>query len=97
MTKILPPETLNYLLDMYNKIWEEGEMPKSWKYYNNTPAKGGKKPKRCYRSVALKNILCKIFERMTNERLVWYLAKENKIDERQFGFRKQETKKKTQY
>ena len=28
---------------------------------------------------------------MTNKRLVWYLEKEKKIDDRQFGFRKQST------
>ena len=26
---------------------------------------------------------------MINKKLVWYLEKENKIDDRQFGFRKQ--------
>ena len=56
MIKKLPPETLKYLLDMYNKIWEEGEILKTW---------------------------------MMNKRLVWYLEKEKKIDDRQFGFRKQ--------
>ena len=30
---------------------------------------------------------------MTNKRLVWYLKKEKKIDERQFGFRKQRSTK----
>ena len=44
---------------------------------------------RSYRPVALTNILCKIFESMTNKRLIWYLKKEKKIDDRQFGFRKQ--------
>ena len=29
---------------------------------------------------------------MTNERLVWYLEKEKKIDDRQFGFRKQRSR-----
>ena len=28
MIKILPPETLKNLLDMYNKIWEGGKRPK---------------------------------------------------------------------
>ena len=42
-----------------------------------------------YRPVALTNILSKIFERITNKRIVWYLEKEKKIDDRQFGFRKQ--------
>ena len=36
-------------------------------------------------------MFCKIFERMTNKRLVWYLEKKN-IDERQFGFMKQRNK-----
>ena len=43
---------------------------------------------KSYRPVALTNILCKIIERMTKKRLVWYLEKEKKIDDRQFCFRK---------
>ena len=37
--------------------------------------------------IALTNMLCKIFESMTNKRLVWYLKKKRKIDARQFSFR----------
>ena len=50
----------------------------------------GKNPKNVKSDilVALTNILCKIFERMTNKRLIWYLEKERKINERQFVFRK---------
>ena len=53
--------------------------------------KEGKNPKdvRSYRPLALTNILRKIFKRMTKKRLIWYLEKEKKIDERQFSFRKQ--------
>ena len=29
MIKRLPQETLKHLLDVYNKIWEEGEIPKT--------------------------------------------------------------------
>ena len=32
---------------------------------------------------------------MTNKTLVWYVVKENKIDEREFGFRKQRNTKGT--
>ena len=92
MIKKLPPETLKYLLDMYNKVWEEGEIPKNWKHAIITLLlKEGKDPKdvRSYRLVAQTNILCKIFERLTNKRLVWYLEREKKMDDRQFSFRKQ--------
>ena len=83
MIKRLPPETLKYLLDMYNKIWEEREIPKTWKNAKIKPLlKEGKDP-------ALTNIICKIFERMTNKRLVWNMEKKKKIDEKQVGFRKQ--------
>ena len=77
---------------MYNKIWEEGEIPNTWKHATiTTLLKEEKDPKdiRSYKLVALRNILCKIFERMTNKRLVWYLEKEKKIDE---TVRLQETK-----
>ena len=43
--------------------------------YNNTTIKGRKKPRdvRSYRPVAIANILCKLFEKMTNKRLFCYL------------------------
>ena len=50
-------ETLKYLLDMCNKIWEEVEVPNIWKHTTITPLlKEGKNPKggRSYRPVALK-------------------------------------------
>ena len=65
---------------MYNKIWEEGEIPKKLENATITPLlKEGKDPKnvRRYWPVALTNILCKIFERMTHK-LVWYLENANK-------------------
>ena len=77
---------------MYNKIWEEGEISKFWKEAIIIPLlKEEKDPKdvRSYRPVDLTNILSKIFERMINKRLFWYLEKEKKIHDRQFGFRKQ--------
>ena len=80
--KILPPETLKYLLDIYNRIWEEGKVPKSWKRATITPLL--KEGVRSYRLVALTSIFCKVFERMTCR----YLEKKKK-DDSQFGFRKQ--------
>ena len=66
----------------------------TWKHTIITPLlKEGKYPKdiRSYRPVALTNILCKIFERMRNKRQVRYLEKENKINDRKFGFRKEKS------
>ena len=48
MIKRLPPETVKYLLDMYNKIWEEreGEILNTWELATITPLlKKGKNPK----------------------------------------------------
>ena len=60
MIKRLPPETLKYLLDMYNKIWEEREIPNTWKHATITPLlKERKNPKyiRSYKIDALTNTL----------------------------------------
>ena len=64
--------------EIYNRIWMEGEIPKSWKSAIITPLLKEGKDVRSYRSVALTNSLCKIFERMINRRLVWSMEKENK-------------------
>ena len=56
-----------------------------WKSATITPLlKEGKDPNdvRSYRPVAQANIFCKIFKRMTKMRLVWYLEKEKKINDR---------------
>ena len=46
MIKKLPPETLKYLLDLYNKIWKEGIVPEGYKSAIITPLlKEGKQPK----------------------------------------------------
>ena len=57
MIKRLPLKTLKYLLDRYNRIWEEGEIPKPWKHTTITsPLRREKTQKdvRSYRPVALK-------------------------------------------
>ena len=79
------------MLDMYGKIWEEGDIPETWKHTTITPLLKKEQLKRCKElqtSSSNKNT-SKIFERMTKKRLVWYQKKKKKIDERQFGFRNQ--------
>ena len=71
--KKLPPETLKCLLGLYNKIWEERIVPKEWKSATiTTLLKVRIYPKD------VRSYICKVFERMTNKRLVWYLEKGKK-------------------
>ena len=37
MVKMLPPVTKRYILDLYSRIWMEGEIPNSWKSAIITP------------------------------------------------------------
>ena len=95
MIKNLPSETLKYLLDLYNKIWEEGFLPEWVKSATiKSLLKKRKDPKdgRGYRPLALINNLCRTFKRMTNKRLVWNLEKGKNIDFKQFGFIRKEAK-----
>ena len=77
---------------MCYKICKKREITNTWKQATITPLlKNRKDPKdvRSYRPEALTNVLCKIFEKMINERLVWDLEKEKRIAKRQLSFRKQ--------
>ena len=75
-----------------NDIWETGNVPKSWKEATiipiPKPGKDNMNPNNC-RPIALTSCICKTLERMINERLVWYLEKNNIITEFQSGFRHQ--------
>ena len=91
MVQKLPPETLELLLKIYNKIWSTGVIPVSWNSSIIVPvAKPGKDPQiaTSYRPIALTSVLCKIFERMVNLRLVYYMESNELISAGQFGFRK---------
>ncbi len=61
------------LLKMYNKIWEEGKIPQSWKESVIVPIR--KPGKDCtnpgnYRPIALTSNVGKIMEKIVNERLI---------------------------
>ena len=88
--KNLPNETLQILLDLVNEYWESHSFPPSWRealvialpkedkdhhYANN------------YRPIALTSCICKTFERMVNERLIYYLDKNKILSKFQCGFR----------
>ena len=89
--KHLPNQSLLCLLDVYNRIWETGILPRSWKEAIVVPIpKPGKDSTNPgnYRPIALTSCICKTMERMVNDRLVWFLEKNKLITPFQSGFRK---------
>lgn len=89
--KHLPNLSLSCLLDVFNRVWETGILPDSWKEAIVIPIpKPGKdlKDPGNYRPIALTSCICKTMERMVNDRLVWFLEKYNLISPVQSGFRK---------
>ena len=92
LLKHLPPSSLSALLDLFNRIWESGNFPPSWREAIVIPIpKAGKDHTNPvnYRPIALTSCICKTMERMINERLVWYLESNGLITEFQSGFRRQ--------
>lgn len=82
---------LGRLLRLYNRVWEEGQLPKSWKeavvVLIRKPGKDPVKP-TSYRPIALTSHIGKIMEHMVTDRLVYFLEKGEVIDSYQSGFRK---------
>jgi len=76
MLKHLPPNAVNTLLQALNIIWFAGNFPSSWRTSTvipiPKPAKDTSDPNN-YRSIALTSCLCKVMERMVNNRLVLFL------------------------
>ena len=91
MLSSLPQRTKLYLLDVFNGLWTSHTSPGSWDLSILIPClKPGKDPGSPgnYRPIALTSCVCKLFERMVNNRLVWYLESKGLLSNRQFGFRK---------
>ena len=90
--KHLPFRSLDSLLRIFNQIWHTGILPDSWKEAMvipiPKPGKDSTNPAN-YRPIALTSCICKTMERMVNDRLVWFLEKNQLIATVQSGFRKQ--------
>ena len=73
MIKNMPLIAKQYLLSMYNKFWINSFIPDIWKIAIiipiPKPGKDSSNPLN-YRPIALTSVLCKIFERMVNARLL---------------------------
>ena len=87
----LPEETITLLLEIFNTIWEEKYFPDSWRKATIIPIpKPGKdhtNPSN-YRPIALTSCLCKLMEKLVNNRLMWYLESNKKLSKLQSGYRK---------
>lgn len=88
--KYFPEETLDYLLKIYNHIWENNTYPNKWKESIVVPIlkpNTEKSDPYNYRPISLSNCLSKILQKIINKRLRWFLETENIISKSQSGFR----------
>ena len=91
MIKHAPEGTRAFILSIINLIYEKHVFPTVWELAKILPfAKPGKDTSDAgnYRPIALTSCLCKIMEKMVNERLVWYLERGNYLSATQCGFRR---------
>ena len=91
MIKHIPDSAREFLLKILNRIWETSILPRSWKISIiiaiHKPGKDAYQP-TSYRPIALTSCICKLFEKMVNNRLVWLLETKDLLAPTQFGFRK---------
>ena len=91
MIRKMPDHAKKYIIDMYNKFFRDSYFPEKWKRAIIIPIpKPGKNPNspNSYRPIALTSCLCKIFERLINERLLEYLIMNRILTTAQCGCQK---------
>ena len=92
MLQNAPQQFLELILYFYNRIWETGNYPASWKTATIIPLLKAHKDKiaiTSYRPISLTSCLAKLLERMVNRRLIWRLESDNLLNRNQYGFRPQ--------
>ena len=91
MIKSIHPSLLSMILRLYNRLFERGEFPVTWKtaivIAIPKPGKDHLDPAN-YRPISLICCLSKLMESMVNVRLMWYLEANSLITAQQSGFRK---------
>ena len=91
MIKQLDINQKKTIVELFNKIYDEGQVPKTWKHSLVIPIKKqGKDPRHTqnYRPISLTSCLSKTLERILNRRLQWALERNGLLNEYQSGFRK---------
>lgn len=89
--KLLYNANKNVFVDLFNKLWNLHSYPNSWKIaiVAHIP-KDGKdlRLRDSYRPICLLPVWGKVFDKLLNNRLMFFLEKSRLLDNRQFGFRK---------
>ena len=91
MLKNLHHNSITYLLSLFNTIFSQNIYPPSWKIAIILPfLKPNADPilPVSYRPIALTSVLGKLFQKILNKRLFWYLESNNHLSPAQYGFRK---------
>lgn len=91
MLQQMPECMKEKLLQLYNLVWATGKIPTQWKHAEIVPITKPEKKKSepsSYRPISLTSALCKLMERMTNDRLTWHLETNKLFNPAQTGFRR---------
>lgn len=89
MIKQLSEDNLKKLLDLYNNLWEKGEVPDEFKRTTVVPIRKPNKNREdidSYRPIALTSILSKTFEKIIVTRITKHITKNNLLNPYHYGF-----------
>lgn len=87
----LDENSLMTLLNFFNHIWTSHDFPNQWREATIVPIlKNGKDRSNPfnYRPISLTSCVCKLFEKMVNARLMWFLEDRGILARQQCGFRR---------
>lgn len=90
MLRHIPTETKMVLLKEYNRIWNSGKIPQSWKTSTTVPIPKGNEDRHNesnYRPISLLDCMGKILDKMVNRRLITELEEKKRLNPNQFAFR----------
>lgn len=85
IVKKLPNSAKTFLLNLFNSMFEHKFYPREWN--NFLVFFIPKVDRNKFRPISLASCLCKIFERLVYNRLVWWLEYHDILPSSQFGFR----------
>jgi ribonuclease HI len=91
MLNHLPCKWKKLLHSLFQSIWNNGAIPSIWKSSVVVPIHKQGKPRfdiNSYRPIALTSHVCKLFEKIVNNRLIFFCEKNEILPSVQAGFRK---------